>query len=219
VRALDFMRARLSDFQAETGSIFNLEATPAEGTSHRLARIDQRLYPEMRIYSMERASSRGKPAAPYYTNSTQLPVGFTDDVYTALRLQDELQTRYTGGTVLHCFLGERLDPTAARLLVRSIAENFHLPYYTLTPTFSICEEHGYLAGEHSACPHCGGRCEVWSRSVGYLRPVDQWNEGKQAEFADRRTFDRQLSGLTAVGPEPEADRVTEIVAEEAALRR
>jgi anaerobic ribonucleoside-triphosphate reductase len=219
VRALDFMRARLSDFQAETGSIFNLEATPAEGTSHRLARIDQRLYPEMRIYSMERASSRGKPAAPYYTNSTQLPVGFTDDVYTALRLQDELQTRYTGGTVLHCFLGERLDPAAARLLVRSIAENFHLPYYTLTPTFSICEEHGYLAGEHSACPHCGGRCEVWSRSVGYLRPVDQWNEGKQAEFADRRTFDRQLSGLTAVGPEPEADRVTEIVAEEAALRR
>jgi ribonucleoside-triphosphate reductase len=201
VRALDFMRAKLSDFQAETGSIFNLEATPAEGTSHRLARIDQKLYPEMRIYSAERSSHR-RPGAPYYTNSTQLPVGFTDDVYTALRLQDELQTRYTGGTVLHCFLGERLASTeATRRLVRSIAENFHLPYYTLTPTFSICEEHGYLAGEHSACPRCGARCEVWSRSVGYLRPVDQWNEGKQAEFADRRTYDRQLAGLEAAAGE------------------
>jgi len=199
VRALDFMRGKLSDFQAETGSIFNLEATPAEGTSHRLARIDQRLYPEMRIYSVERAGAQGKkPGAPYYTNSTQLPVGFTDDVYTALRLQDQLQTRYTGGTVLHCFLGERLPSSqATRQLVRSIAENFHLPYYTLTPTFSICEEHGYLAGEQATCPRCGARCEVWSRSVGYLRPVDQWNEGKQAEFADRRTFDRQLAGLEA----------------------
>jgi anaerobic ribonucleoside-triphosphate reductase len=220
VRALDFMRARLSDFQAETGSIFNLEATPAEGTSHRLARIDQRLYPEMRIYSVERAGAEGrKPAAPYYTNSTQLPVGFTDDVYAALRLQDELQTRYTGGTVLHCFLGERMASTGAtRALVRSIAENFHLPYYTLTPTFSICEEHGYLAGEHSACPRCGGRCEVWSRSVGYLRPVDQWNEGKQAEFADRRTFDRQLAGLQQAG-QAAAGRETALQAEEAALRR
>ena len=198
VRALDFMRGKLSDFQAETGSIFNLEATPAEGTSHRLARIDQRLYPELRIYSLEHSNGQGKARAPYYTNSTQLPVGFTDDVYTALRLQDPLQTRYTGGTVLHCFLGERLTSTqATRQLVRSIAENFHLPYYTLTPTFSICEEHGYLAGEQSSCPRCGARCEVWSRSVGYLRPVDQWNEGKQAEFVDRRTYDRQLAGLEA----------------------
>ncbi|OHD22055.1 MAG: ribonucleoside triphosphate reductase [Spirochaetes bacterium GWB1_66_5] len=199
VRVLDFMRSRLSDFQAEAGSIFNLEATPAEGTSHRLARIDQRLYPQMRVYGLEQGSARGdgKPRAPYYTNSTQLPVGFTDDVFTALRLQDELQTRYTGGTVMHCFLGERPSPAATRQLVRSIAENFHLPYYTLTPTFSICEEHGYLAGEQSSCPRCGSRCEVWSRSVGYLRPVDQWNEGKQAEFADRRTYDRQLSGAGA----------------------
>jgi len=197
VRALDFMRGKLSDFQAETGSIFNLEATPAEGTSHRLARIDQRLYPELRIYSLEH-SNGSKARAPYYSNSTQLPVGFTDDVYTALRLQDPLQTRYTGGTVLHCFLGERLTSTqATRELVRNIAENFHLPYYTLTPTFSICEEHGYLSGEHSSCPRCGARCEVWSRSVGYLRPVDQWNEGKQAEFVDRRTYDRQLAGLEA----------------------
>jgi ribonucleoside-triphosphate reductase len=199
VRVLDFMRSRLSDFQAETGSIFNLEATPAEGTSHRLARIDQRLYPQMRIYSQEQGPHRGdgRARAPYYTNSTQLPVGFTDDVFTALRLQDQLQTRYTGGTVMHCFLGERPGAAATRQLVRSIAENFHLPYYTLTPTFSICEEHGYLAGEQSSCPRCGAACEVWSRSVGYLRPVDQWNEGKQTEFLDRRTYDRQLAGQKA----------------------
>jgi anaerobic ribonucleoside-triphosphate reductase len=194
-RALDFMRGKLSDFQSESGSIFNLEATPAEGTSHRLARIDQRLYPELRVYSTEH-SGGGKPRAPYYANSTQLPVGFTDDVFTALRLQDPLQTRYTGGTVLHCFLGERMPSVeATRHLVRGIAENFHLPYYTLTPTFSICGEHGYLAGEQQNCPRCGAHCEVWSRSVGYLRPVDQWNEGKQAEFADRRTYDRQLEAL------------------------
>jgi ribonucleoside-triphosphate reductase len=222
VRALDFMRSKLSDFQAETGSIFNLEATPAEGTSHRLARIDQRLHPEMRIFSLERGSGRGsggKPAAPYYTNSTQLPVGFTDDVYSALRLQDPLQTRYTGGTVLHCFLGERMPSAAAtRALVRSIAENFHLPYYTLTPTFSICEEHGYLPGEQASCPRCGTKCEVWSRSVGYLRPVDQWNEGKQAEFADRRTYDWQQTSLLQAGAQA-ADRETDLQAEQAALRR
>ena len=203
LRVLDFMRGKLSDFQAQTGSIFNLEATPAEGTSYRLARIDQRLYPELRIYSQEkrdRGGNGGPAPAPYYTNSSQLPVGFTDDVYTALRLQDELQTRYTGGTVLHCFLGERLPSAqATRQLVRSIAENFHLPYYTLTPTFSICEEHGYLPGEQSSCPRCGARCEVWSRSVGYLRPVDQWNEGKQAEFGDRRTYDRQLKAEAVAG--------------------
>jgi anaerobic ribonucleoside-triphosphate reductase len=212
VRALDFMREKLADFQAETGSIFNLEATPAEGTSHRLARIDKRLYPQLRIYSEQQRvgaseegsaggdGREGRPRAPYYANSTQLPVGFTDDVYTALRLQDPLQTRYTGGTVLHCFLGERPSTTeSARRLVRSIAENFHLPYYTLTPTFSICQEHGYLPGEQSTCPRCGARCEVWSRSVGYLRPVDQWNEGKQAEFADRRTYDRQLKAQAAAG--------------------
>jgi len=203
LRVLDFMRGKLSDFQAQTGSIFNLEATPAEGTSYRLARIDKRLYPDLRIYSQEkrdRGGNGGPAPAPYYTNSSQLPVGFTDDVYTALRLQDELQTRYTGGTVLHCFLGERLaSAQATRQLVRSIAENFHLPYYTLTPTFSICEEHGYLPGEQSSCPRCGARCEVWSRSVGYLRPVDQWNEGKQAEFGDRRTYDRQLKAEAVAG--------------------
>lgn len=195
VRVLDFMRERLADFQAETDSIFNLEATPAEGTSYRLARIDRRLFPELKIYSQELhagANGKGLPA-PYYTNSTQLPVGFTDDVYTALKLQDPLQSKYTGGTVLHCFLGEKMPSGGAtKSLVKSIAENFHLPYYTLTPTFSICEEHGYITGEQESCPRCGSRCEVWSRSVGYLRPVDQWNPGKQAEFADRRTYDRQL---------------------------
>ena len=195
MRTLDFMREKLADYQAETGSIFNLEATPAEGTSHRLARIDKRLFPELKIYAEDKAGGNGGSARfPYYTNTTQLPVGFTDDLFTALRLQDELQTRYTGGTVLHCFLGERLPSVeATKALVRSVAENFRLPYYTLTPTFSICEEHGYLSGEHVSCPQCGGRCEVWSRSVGYLRPVDQWNEGKQTEYTDRRSYDRQLA--------------------------
>jgi anaerobic ribonucleoside-triphosphate reductase len=197
VRVLDFMREKLSDFQAQTGSIFNLEATPAEGTSYRLARIDRRLFPELRIYSQERQPPSGDhrtARAPYYANSTQLPVGFTDDVYTALRLQDPLQIRYTGGTVLHCFLGERMPSVeATKALVKSVAENFRLPYYTLTPTFSICEQHGYLPGEQASCPKCGAHCEVWSRSVGYLRPVDQWNPGKQSEFADRRPYDRQLA--------------------------
>jgi anaerobic ribonucleoside-triphosphate reductase len=193
VRTLDFMRARLADFQAETDSIFNLEATPAEGTSYRLARLDQRLYPDIKIYSLDHYGSGNghSERQPYYTNSTQLPVGLTNDAFEALRLQDPLQSRYTGGTVLHCFLGERMPSIqATKALVRSIAQNFHLPYYSLTPTFSICEQHGYLRGEQRQCPECGAPCEVWSRSVGYLRPVDQWNAGKQTEFRDRRTYDR-----------------------------
>ena len=228
VRVLDFMRRKLSDFQEQTGTLFNLEATPAEGTSYRLARLDKRTYPDIKIYNQEayayqlrredertnvaksaladqrtyvaksaladNGNGNGKSApAPYYTNSTQLPVGFSDDLFTALKLQDPLQTRYTGGTVLHCFLGEKMPAfQAAKALVKTVAENFHLPYFTLTPTFSICSQHGYLKGEQETCPHCGSRCEIWSRSVGYLRPVDQWNPGKQAEFKDRRTFDRQL---------------------------
>jgi anaerobic ribonucleoside-triphosphate reductase len=195
VRALDFMRTRLGDFQTETNSIFNLEATPAEGTSYRLARIDKKLFPDIKVYSEDAyATGNGKNfRAPYYTNSTQLPVGFTDDVFDALKLQDPLQSRYTGGTVLHAFLGERMPSIqATKALVKSIAENFHLPYYSLTPTFSICEQHGYLRGEQQVCPKCGEVCEVWSRSVGYLRPVDQWNPGKQVEFKHRRTYDRQL---------------------------
>ncbi|HEB10087.1 MAG TPA: ribonucleoside triphosphate reductase [Spirochaetales bacterium] len=194
-KVMDFIRDRLADFQEETGNIFNLEATPAEGTSYRLARLDKKEYPELKIYNQQH-NGNGK-AAPYYTNSTQLPVGFTDDVFEALKLQDGLQSKYTGGTVMHCFLGESMPSIeATRSLVKTIAENFHLPYYTLTPTFSICEQHGYIKGEHENCPQCGSKCEVWSRSVGYLRPVDQWNRGKQEEFQDRKTFDRQLKAQT-----------------------
>jgi anaerobic ribonucleoside-triphosphate reductase len=216
VRTLDFMRSRLGDFQTETNSIFNLEATPAEGASYRLARIDKRLFPDIKVYSEQAYSGdNGKDfRAPYYTNSTQLPVGFTDDVFEALKLQDPLQTRYTGGTVLHAFLGERMPSIqATKALVKSIAENFHLPYYSLTPTFSICEQHGYLRGEQRVCPKCGEACEVWSRSVGYLRPVDQWNPGKQVEFKHRRTYDRQLA------PEhPAAGRTTDPIPEEELIR-
>jgi anaerobic ribonucleoside-triphosphate reductase len=213
VRVLDFVRERLADFQTETDSIFNLEATPAEGTSYRLVRIDRKLFPDIKVYSEDHPGTAAGAAGgerpggngtgnghavaalrePYYTNSTQLPVGFSDDVFAVLKLQDPLQSRYTGGTVLHCFLGEKMPSVeATKTLVRTIAENFHLPYYSLTPTFSICEQHGYLAGEQQECPRCGSPCEVWSRSVGYLRPVDQWNPGKQTEFRDRRTYDRQL---------------------------
>jgi len=190
VKVLNFMRKKLSDYQEETGDIFNLEATPAEGTSYRLAKIDKKKYPAIKVYNIEKYN---KNAEPYYTNSTQLPVGFTDDIFEALKLQDPLQVKYTGGTVLHGFLGEAM-PTieATKNLVRKIAENFHLPYYTLTPNFSICPTHGYIAGKHETCPKCGKKCEVWSRSVGYLRPVEQWNAGKQAEFKDRKTFDKQI---------------------------
>jgi len=185
LRVLDFMRDRLSDFQEETGEIFNLEATPAEGASYRLAKRDVERYPDIRVYNLERYGGE----IPYYTNSTHLPVGLTEDLYEALRAQDPLQTRYTGGTVFHAFLGERSpSPAAAKRLVRHIAETFKLPYYTLTPTFSICPQHGYLAGETSTCPTCGTKTEVYSRVVGYLRPVEQWNDGKRTEFTDRKTY-------------------------------
>ena len=190
LKVLDYMRKRLADFQEETGNIYNLEATPAEGASHRLARLDKKLYPGIKVANEENYK---KGAKPYYTNSTQLPVNYTDDIFEALELQDELQTKYTGGTVLHGFIGERfvsIEPV--KRLVRKIAENFRLPYFTITPTFSICPEHGYLSGEHEKCPKCGKVCEIYSRSVGYLRPVSQWNEGKAAEFKDRKTFDKQL---------------------------
>jgi len=185
VGVLDWMRERMGDYQDETHEIFNLEATPAEGASYRLARRDRRQYDDLRIYNQEAYGGE----VPYYSNSTQLPVGMTADLYEALRMQDPLQTRYTGGTVFHGFLGERLPSVeATKQLVRKIAENFHLPYYTLTPTFSICPEHGYLVGEQSICPQCGRKAEVYSRIVGYLRPVEQWNDGKQAEFADRKVY-------------------------------
>jgi anaerobic ribonucleoside-triphosphate reductase len=185
LRTLDWIRERLGTYQEESGEIYNLEATPAEGASYRLAKKDLERFPDLRIYNLE--AHGGK--TPYYTNSTQLPVGFTDDLYEALRIQDPLQVKYTGGTVFHGFLGERLpNSDATKRLVRKIAESFRLPYYTITPTFSICPEHGYIAGEHPACPTCGSPAEVYSRIVGYLRPVEQWNDGKRAEFADRKTF-------------------------------
>jgi len=181
-RVLDFMNARLLEFQAETGNNFNLEATPAEGTSFSLARIDKEKYPD--IIS---ANENGGPA--FYTNSTQLPVNYTDDIFEALDLQDEIQVKYTGGTVFHTFIGERIaEPIAAKVLVRKICETYHMPYFTLTPTFSVCPDHGYIRGEIEACPDCNAATEIYSRVVGYLRPVKQWNKGKQAEFELRQTY-------------------------------
>ncbi|MEM2105136.1 MAG: ribonucleoside triphosphate reductase [Candidatus Bathyarchaeia archaeon] len=190
VKVLNFMREKLADFQEETGNIYNLEATPAEGTSYRLARIDKRKYPDI-IVANERYLSKG--AEPFYTNSSQLPVDFEGDLFEALEHQEKLQTLYTGGTVFHIYLGERLYSwRAAAELIRKVTWNTSLPYFTLTPTFSICPTHGYTNGEHKQCPICGAKCEVYSRVVGYLRPVDQWNDGKQAEFAIRRTFDKSV---------------------------
>lgn len=186
LKVMDFLRDLLAGVQEETGDIFNLEATPAEGTSFRLAMLDKKKFPRI-VCSNE--VEYGKGAAPYYTNSTQLPVNYTDDLYETLQLQDQLQTKYTGGTVLHVFLGERIgDIDAVKSLVRKIAGNYRLPYFTLTPTFSICPSHGYLAGEQPRCPHCNQETEIYSRVVGYLRPVKQWNDGKQAEFALRKTY-------------------------------
>lgn len=195
-KVLDYMRTRILEFQNETSNIFNLEATPGEGTSYRLARLDKKHFPDIRTYNQEiYTKNRGRDVQPYYTNSTQLPVGFTTDVFEALDLQDSLQTKYTGGTVLHIFLGEEEpSPTATKNLVRKVAENYALPYYTITPTFSVCPDHGYIAGEHQLCPTCQAsqkttECEIYSRVVGYIRPVNQWNKGKQQEFRDRTTFD------------------------------
>jgi ribonucleoside-triphosphate reductase len=188
VKVLNFMREKLADFQEETGNIYNLEATPAEGASYRLARIDKRKYPDI-IVANEKYLAKG--AEPFYTNSSQLPVDHDADLFEALEHQDRLQPLYTGGTVFHIYLGERLYSwRAAAELVRKVAWNFRLPYFTLTPTFSICPTHGYLSGEHKQCPKCGANCEVYSRVVGYLRPVDQWNDGKQAEFTIRKTFEK-----------------------------
>jgi len=187
LKVLDFMRDKLLEFQEETGNNYNLEATPAEGTSYRLAMADKQKYPNI-ICANEKDYKNG--AEPFYTNSTQLPVNFTNDVFEALDLQDEIQTKYTGGTVLHIFAGERIEnPNAIKVLVRKICEKYHLPYFTFTPTFSICPTHGYLTGEHEKCPKCGTICEVYSRAVGYLRPVSQWNKGKQEEFKMRKTFE------------------------------
>jgi anaerobic ribonucleoside-triphosphate reductase len=190
VQTLKFMRERLLEFQEETGNMYNLEATPAEGTSYRLARIDKSKHPHI-IVANEAYLSSG--AEPFYTNSTQLPVDHTSDLFEALEHQDDLQTLYTGGTVFHIFLGERIHSwRAAAEIVKKVSYVAHVPYYSLTPTFSICKSHGYLNGEQKVCPECGAKTEVYSRIVGYLRPVDQWNDGKQAEFAIRKTFDKSV---------------------------
>ncbi len=190
VKVLTFMREKLADFQEETGNIYNLEATPAEGTSYRLARIDKKRYPDI-IVANEKYLAKG--AEPFYTNSSQLPVDHECDLFEVLEHQERLQTLYTGGTVFHIYLGEKLYSwKAAAELVRKVTWNSRLPYITLTPTFSICATHGYITGEQKQCPICGAKCEVYSRVVGYLRPVDQWNDGKQAEFAIRKTFDKSI---------------------------
>jgi len=183
---LDFMRSKLIEFQQETQNNYNLEATPAEGTSYRLARKDKDKFPQIMCANEDSFINGGEP---FYTNSTQLPVNYTDDVFEALDLQDEIQSKYTGGTVLHIFAGERVeDPAVVKKLIRKICENYHVPYFTFTPVFSVCPSHGYLSGEQKKCPECGAQCEVYSRVVGYLRPLNQWNKGKQEEFALRKPF-------------------------------
>ena len=187
---LNHMRERLSDYQEQYGDLYNLEATPAESTTYRLAKHDVEKWPDI-------ITAAKKPGdTPYYTNSSHLPVGYTADIFDALAVQDELQTLYTSGTVFHAFLGEKLpDWKAAADLVRRIAENFKLPYYTMSPTYSICQEHGYLSGEHSTCPTCGKPCEVWSRITGYYRPVQNWNDGKVQEYQDRQEYVVETSRL------------------------
>ena len=193
-QVLDHMRNRLSDYQEKYGDLFNLEATPAESTSYRLAKHDVELYPDI----VTAAEAGG---TPYYTNSSHLPVGYTEDVFAALDIQDELQTRYTSGTVFHAFLGEKLPGwEAAASLVRKIAENYKLPYYTLSPTYSVCRNHGYIVGEQFTCPECGEPTEVYSRITGYYRPVQNWNAGKTQEFKERKEYVIENSRLTHTGP-------------------
>lgn len=190
---LDFMRDKLLKYQEETGNNYNLEATPAEGTTYRLAQIDRTDFPETAHF----ANGVGKNTArPFYTNSTHLPVNYTDDLFELLDLQDNLQTKYTGGTVIHFFLGERVDDAQAlKKLVKSVCQNYHLPYFTFSPSFSVCPKDGYLRGEHLTCPTCGGTAEVYSRVVGFLRPVSHWNDGKQAEFEMRKHYDEAVDNV------------------------
>ncbi len=201
---LDHMRERLSDYQEQYGDLYNLEATPAESTTYRFAKHDKEKYPQI--------ITANENGTPYYTNSSHLPVGYTEDIFTALEIQDELQTRYTSGTVFHAFLGEKLpDWKAAASLVRKIAENHKLPYYTMSPTYSVCADHGYLPGEQYTCPHCGKEAEVYSRITGYYRPVKNWNDGKSQEFKDRKVYNIGTSVLKkeapVVAPAPVAEPV------------
>ena len=199
-KTLDFMRDRLVEYQKKTGNNYNLEATPAEGTTYRLAQIDKASFPDRAHF----ANGIGADVkCPFYTNSSHLPVNYTDDLFELMDLQDNLQTKYTGGTVIHFFLGERMDdPQTLKKLVKTICENYKLPYFTFSPSFSICKNHGYIVGEHPECPKCGEATEVYSRVVGFLRPVSQWNKGKQAEFEMREHYDnaaehQRLSAVAA----------------------
>ena len=181
IEVLTHMRERLQDYQEQYGDLYNLEATPAESTSYRLAKHDKEAYPEI--------ITANENGTPYYTNSSHLPVGYTEDIFTALDIEDKFQTLYTSGTVFHAFLGERLsDWQAAATLVRKIAMNYKLPYYTMSPTYSVCPNHGYLVGEVWKCPKCGSETEVYSRITGYYRPVKNWNDGKAQEFIDRKVY-------------------------------
>jgi ribonucleoside-triphosphate reductase len=188
IRIMNYMRDVVAEYQDETGHVYNLEATPAEGTSYRLAQKDRAKYPDI--------ITAGKDV-PYYTNSTQLPVGYTDDIIEMIELQDELQSLYTGGTVQHLYLGERIeDLQTAKILIQRIFSKYKMPYISLTPTFSVCDEHGYLPGEQYTCPICGKDTEVWSRVVGYLRPVQNYNKGKKEEYAERkklRIYDQEYA--------------------------
>lgn len=187
-RTLDFMRDRLVEYQKETGNNYNLEATPAEGTTYRLAQIDKKDFGSAAHFANGMGSDT---IEPFYTNSTHLPVNYTDDLFELLDLQDELQTKYTGGTVIHFFLGERMDdPETLKKLVQKICSNYRLPYFTFSPSFSVCDSHGYLSGEHETCPKCQGPTEIYSRVVGFLRPTSHWNKGKRAEFVMREHHDK-----------------------------
>lgn len=189
-KVMMYMRNVLARFQEETGNIYNLEATPAESTSYRFALLDTAEFPDIIVANQEQFH---QGAQPYYTNSTHLPVNYTDDLFEALYQQDQLQTLYTGGTVFHVFTGEsRISAQSAKNMIRKVTSTFRLPYITLSPSFSICPSHGYIAGEHFNCPKCGASSEVYSRIVGYMRPVSQWNNGKRAEFDDRRLFDKSI---------------------------
>jgi ribonucleoside-triphosphate reductase len=186
LETLSFMKECLEEFQTETGHIYNLEATPAEGTSYRLAKIDKAEFPDIK-------TANSGNSEPFYTNSSQLPVNFTDDLFDALDKQDDLQSSYTGGTVFHVFVGEKHPNTqSVKALVKSVCSNYHLPYMTISPTFSICPSHGYIFGEHKNCPKCQAECEVFARIVGYMRPIKHWNKGKESEYSIRKHFDKAL---------------------------
>ena len=208
-KVLNHMREWLSDYQERYGALFNLEATPAESTAYRFAKHDREDFPNIITAAQDGCT-------PFYTNSSHLPVGYTDDVFEALDLQDELQTLYTSGTVFHAFLGERLPNwKSAAMLVRKIAENYSLPYYTLSPTYSVCVEHGYIQGEHDVCPHCGRRAEIYSRITGYYRPVQNWNDGKAQEFAQRKEYQPTLSASYPVRAASQCENCT-VAAEQSA---